>query len=164
MVVACPHPPVTDSTLVAPFISSVKRVLETMLSLKCEVGAPHLRSGTTANEYDYSGIISLSGQVVGVVVASFHKTPAIELVNTFAGGPLEPDTADFSDALGELTNMIVGGAKTDLGVEASISVPTVIMGRGHVVARPRDVPCVVVPCSTSLGNFAIEISLKPVRG
>lgn len=150
-----------DTKLILPFINSVKSVLKMMLGVETKIERPRVKS-VPGTEYDYSGIISFSGNIVGTVVLSCKKDTAIKLVERFAGSEVPPDTSDFADALGELTNMITGAAKKDLGAAASISVPTVIMGKGHMVARPSDVPCLVIPCVTELGEFAVEISIKTV--
>jgi chemotaxis protein CheX len=63
--------------------------------------------------------------------------------------------------VGELANMIAGGAKKDLGCVASISCPSVVIGPGHTIARLSDVPCIVIPCKTPVGDFAVEINIKP---
>jgi CheY-specific phosphatase CheX len=64
--------------------------------------------------------------------------------------------------------MIAGSAKKDLGAVASITVPSVIIGAGHVIARLSDVPCIVIPCGTPVGEFAVEVNISrcrpPARG
>ncbi len=76
---------------------------------------------------------------------------------------LEFGTPDFADAVGELANMIAGGAKRHLGNLASITVPSVVIGSGHVIARLTDVPCIVIPCQTDAGSFAVEVSIKQIK-
>jgi chemotaxis protein CheX len=73
---------------------------------------------------------------------------------------IDPGTADFADAIGELANMVAGSAKSDLGVIANISLPSVIIGHGHTIARLSGVPCVVIPCRTAVGEFAVEVNIK----
>jgi len=152
-------PSAVNPKLIVPFVNAVRHVLRTMASWETTVERPRVKS-VAGPEYDYSGIIAFSGTLVGTVVVSFHRDLAIKLVAAFTGCEMEPDTSDFADALGELTNLIVGAAKTELGVNASISVPTVIMGKGHIVSRPSDIPCIVVPCKTAAGEFAVEVSIK----
>jgi chemotaxis protein CheX len=150
-----------DPKMLAPFIGAVRVVLKSMASWECTFDRLRLKQSPGA-EYDYSGIISFSGTIVGTVVVSFTQDVAVKLVAAFVGCDIPADTADFSDAIGELTNLIVGAAKTGLGANATISVPSVVMGRGHIVARPSDIPCVVVPCKTGAGEFAVEVSIKTV--
>jgi chemotaxis protein CheX len=148
-----------DARLMAPFVRSVRSVLATMAGVETAIGPMRLKESPSP-EYDYSGIIGISGSIVGTVVVSFKRETAVKLVAAFAGAEVEPDTPDFADAIGELANMIAGAAKKDLGGDSSITVPSVISGRGHSVSRPKDVPCVVFPCSTAAGDFAVEVSIR----
>lgn len=148
-----------EPALIVPFVQSVRKVLATMAGVEVTVGRPHGKI-KPAPEYDYSGIIGFSGKIIGTVVVSFQKETAIKLVAAFASEPVDPDSSDFADALGELTNMIAGAAKPNLGGEANITVPSVIMGKGHTVSRPSDIPCLVLPCSTAQGDFAVELSIR----
>jgi chemotaxis protein CheX len=118
--------------------------------------------GNPTPSYDVSSIIGFSGDVIGSVVVSFQLSAAKKLVAAFAQMEIDEKSADFADALGELANMIAGAAKKDLGVLASISTPSVIMGAGHTIARLKDVPCLVIPCRTEVGDFAVEVSIKQV--
>jgi chemotaxis protein CheX len=148
-----------DSKMIIPFVNAVRHVLRSMAKWESTFEKPFLKKNL-GPEYDYSGIISFSGTIVGTVVVSYHKDVAVKLVEAFVGGEVEAGSADFADAIGELANLIVGAAKTELGLNSNISVPSVVMGKGHVIARHADIPCVVVPCKTVAGEFAVEVSIK----
>lgn len=151
--------PTIDPKLIVPFVNSVRSVFATMVKVETEIQRPHYKTQPAPN-YDVSSIIGFSGQIVGSVVVSLERGAAEALVAAFAGSPLKITDADFPDAIGELANMIAGGAKTHLGSLASISVPSVVIGSGHVLARLTDVPCIVIPCKTPVGNFAVEVNIK----
>lgn len=151
-----------NSKLIVPFVNSVRSVFSTMVGVQTTVQRPRLKAHP-APSYDVSSIIGFSGAVAGSVVVSFQKSAAEKLVAAFAGQPVGVDSPDFADAVGELANMIAGGAKKDLGGAASISVPSVILGTGHTVARLSDVPCVVIPCTTPVGDFAVEVNIRQVK-
>lgn len=148
--------------LIVPFVNSVRAVFSTMVKVKTEVDRPMVK-GTPAPTYDVSSIIGFSGDVVGSVVVSFQLTAAKKLVAAFAGVEIDENSPDFADALGELANMIAGGAKKDLGVNASISTPSVVMGHGHSIPPLREAPTLVIPCRTPVGDFAVEVSIKHVE-
>lgn len=150
---------VLDPKLIVPFINSVRLVFATMVKIPTTVDRPHFKS-EPAPQYDVSSIIGFSGDIVGSVVVSFQKEAAVQLVSAFAGMPIDPNTSDFPDAVCELANMIAGSAKKDLGHNATITVPSVILGHGHQIARLSDVPCLVVPCKTPVGDFAVEVNIK----
>jgi CheY-specific phosphatase CheX len=146
-----------DPKLIAPFITSVRSVFSTMVGVEIEIDRPRLKA-TPAAAYDVSAIMQLGGDLVGVVVLSFEEQTARALVEAFAGMPLEDE--DFADAVGELGNMVAGAAKGALNCNASLGIPSVILGHGHQVARLKDVPCIEVPCSAPSGRFAVEVCLK----
>jgi chemotaxis protein CheX len=149
-----------DSSLIMPFVNSTMNVFTTMVNIKPEISKPHLKDdGKTT--HDVSGIIGFSGEIVGSVVVSFAMETARQMVNALVGMEVDPGSADFIDAVGELANMIAGNAKKDLGLVANIAVPTVIIGHGHTVGRLSGVPCIVIPCNTSVGAFAVEVNIKP---
>jgi len=149
--------------LIVHFANSVRTVLATMLGgTQATFGKPGIKQVPEAS-YDISAIIGFSGEVVGSMVVSFRQDSATKLVEKFAGMPLQPGTPDFADAIGELANMFAGNAKKDLGANASISCPNVIVGAGHTIARLQDVPCVIIPVQTPMGEFAVEVCIKTVK-
>lgn len=149
-----------DSTYIKPFISSIQHVFATMLQLRVTVKEPYLKADTTT-QHDVSGIIGMTGDVVGTVVLAFPQNTAQNLVNLFTGGSVEYGTGDFADAVGELVNMVAGNAKALFkDKKASISCPSVVIGGNHRVANQSNVPCVVIPCHTECGDVLIEIALR----
>ncbi|HMB94701.1 MAG TPA: chemotaxis protein CheX [Tepidisphaeraceae bacterium] len=150
-----------DPKLIVPLVNSIKAVFSTMVKVEVAIGRPSVKSTATPS-YDVSGIIGLSGDLIGSIVVSFQMDAAAKLVSAFAGTPLDPKGPDFPDAVGELANMIAGGAKKAFGVMANITVPNVIIGTGHMIARLSDVPCVIIPCKTAVGDFAVEVNIKQV--
>jgi len=149
-----------DPSFITPFITSIQNVFSTMLQLEVEIEDPALKSAPNPT-YDISGIIGMSGDVVGTVVLSFERGAAARIVALFAGMELEPEEPDFADAIGELVNMVSGGAKALFSDAAvSISCPSVIIGSGHTIATPSDTPVVVIPCRTHCGEITIEIAIK----
>lgn len=150
-----------DPAFITPFISSIQNVFSTMMQLPVTIGDPGIK-GDPSTTYDVSGIIGMSGDVTGSVVLSFPRQTAVRLVALLAGAEMAPDHPDFPDAVGELTNMVSGNAKGMFTgrKKVTISCPSVVIGPGHIVARPKDVPCIVIPCSTDCGEFVVEICIQ----
>jgi chemotaxis protein CheX len=145
--------------LIVPFINSVRNVFSKMLNSTATIQRPSVKT-VPVPQYDVSAIVGFSGRILGSVVVSFPMATAVKTVAGFAGMEMDPTSADFADAVGELANMIAGGAKKDLGADASITCPSVIIGHGHSIARLRDVPCLAIPCDSGFGSFVIEVSIK----
>ena len=131
-----------------------------MVKIKPEISAPRLKENAQTT-YDVSGIVGFSGEIIGSVVLCFQMETAQKLVAGLVGSEVEITSPDFADAVGEPANMVAGNAKKDLGSLASIGVPNVVIGRGHIIGRLSGVPCVVIPCHTAVGDFAVEVNIKP---
>lgn len=148
-----------DPTYIVPFIKSAKNVFETMFQMPLNCGAPALKEGS-GGSYDVSAIIGFTGEVEGAVVLSFPEAIARRIVTLFTGS--DPATKeDLSDAVGELVNMVAGGAKALFpNKKVSISCPSVVIGKGHIVHGKKDTVTVGIPASCDCGEFSIEIAVK----
>ena len=142
-----------------PFLIAVQNVFDTMIDLPYKLGKPTIKS-SSLTEYDVSGIIGISGEVIGCVVVSFSNQIAIKVGSCLLGEELKEVDSDCTDAIGEVANMIAGDAKKRFPkANTTISVPSVIIGN-HKVAYPSGLPIISIPCETDAGQFAIEVALK----
>lgn len=149
-----------DPAFIKPFVASIQNVFSTMMQLPVTVLPPKIKDNPGMT-YDVSGIIGLSGDVVGSVVLSFPKDTAERIVSLLTGSPMTADSPDFADAIGEIVNMVSGGAKASFtGKKVSISCPSVVVGTGHKVAKQTDAPTIVIPCATDCGEVAIEVTIQ----
>ncbi|NQS99061.1 MAG: chemotaxis protein CheX [candidate division Zixibacteria bacterium] len=79
------------------------------------------------------------------------------------GKPVGQINSDVQDKVGELANIVAGGAKeifSKSGLSLHISIPTVVVGKNHVITHKFDVPLVIVPFMLGSSPFSMEISLK----
>ncbi|MFP4144316.1 MAG: chemotaxis protein CheX [Phycisphaeraceae bacterium] len=151
-----------DSSYITPFVRSTQNVFETMLQLPVQVGEPVIKRAGEPS-YDVSGIIGMSGDVEGATVLSFPTATAERVVSLFTGVELAHTHEDFADAVGELVNMISGGAKAQFpDAHVSISCPSVVIGNDHIVVSGKDTRCIVIPCSCDCGDFAVEVSFRQI--
>jgi len=144
-----------------PFLSATVTVFRTML--KCELvrGQPFLKNGTQP-PFDISGIIGLSGAAKGTVVLSLCRESALRAAEAMLGQAPSSIDADVRDAVGELTNMIAGSAKAKLEhLNLSVSLPSVITGKGHCIDFPRSITPVCIPFDCPWGMVAVEVGLGP---
>jgi len=113
-----------------------------------------------ARQYNVFGIIGFSGALTGNVTVSFTHAAARKLVEAFTGSAIEEESPHFADAIGELANMIAGSAKSKLDLDAKISIPSVVIGDHCHVAAMSGIRCLVIPCTSALGEFAVEVCIK----
>lgn len=150
-----------DASYITPFVSSIQNVFTTMLQLQVTVGDPRMKTGGIAS-HDVSGVIGMSGDVVGSIVLSFPRETAESVVSLLSGERISIDSSDFADAIGELVNMVSGGAKAEFaGKRVTISCPSVVVGANHHIAMQRGLPCIVIPCVTDCGELTIEVAIRP---
>lgn len=148
-----------DPRYIQPFVVAVKKVFDTMINVPFSLGKPTLKQGNEV-PHEISGIIGLSGNVSGCVVISLSSEVAFQLVSVLLGEKVTQLNEVCTDAIGEITNMIAGNAKTDFpGTGNSISVPSVVYGK-HKVTYPSGIPIITIPCKTEKGDLIIEIAIK----
>lgn len=148
-----------DVQYINPFLISVKNVFDTMIGIPFTLGKPFIKPDRRPL-YDVSAIIGLSGGVVGSVVCCLSEPLAMGLASSLSGEEMTELSDDCIDAIGEIANMVAGGAKKDFpGQNTSISTPSVVVGR-HRVAYPSGLPIMCIPCDTSMGRLAIDVALK----
>lgn len=82
--------------------------------------------------------ILISGDWDGAVILQ-SKTHAARgfVAKMFESTPEELSADDFDDGLGELANLVGGNFKNQVGGACTLSLPTVIHGREHVLRLPQ---------------------------
>ncbi len=142
-----------------PFIRSLARTFQTML--QCEVSLGKLWShAERAPLYDVTAVIGMTGKATGTVVVSFSQSLALKAAATMLLTETHEIDADVIDAVGELTNMIAGGAKAELPQwEMSLSTPSMVVGTPHTVRFPSHVHPVCMTLHTAWGPLALEVGL-----
>lgn len=145
---------------VNPFILSNMETFAKMVGIEAKPGKAMLKSNSRL-DYDISGIIGLSGMVLGTVALSFPETTAIQVCNKFMSGECQTLSDDILDAVGELVNIVAGNAKKGLTeFEIQISLPSVVLGHNHRIVEPKGALSFVVPFTTPLGGFHMDVCLK----
>lgn len=148
-----------DARYINPFIKSVTNTFQTMCNLKVSVQSPVLKTDNNPRT-DVSSVIGFSGDATGSVVIHFSFDMASKIASAFAGIEITPEHEDFADAIGELANMVAGGAKSKFeGLNISISLPNVIVGPNHNVSGSKSTPRLIIPCTTEIGTFFVEIGM-----
>ena len=79
------------------------------------------------------------------------------------GTPATELNDEVEDIVGELTNIVAGGAKmefSELGYAYNISLPLLVSGRSNVIKHKHDSPILFVPFSVNGHTFDMEVSLQ----
>jgi chemotaxis protein CheX len=113
---------------------------------------------------DVTGIINMvSDRVEGVLAVSFPKPVIFELTKRLVG--IEPTDIDeiVEGMVGDITNMVYGGAKTlldDEGYNFDMAIPNVIHELDLEIDFPNDDMVAVVTFTTEVGEFYVLISFE----
>ncbi|MFZ5775877.1 MAG: chemotaxis protein CheX [Thermodesulfobacteriota bacterium] len=147
-----------------PFVHATKNVLETMAQTKLNGQKPYLKDGATTFG-DVTGIIGMaSDKIEGSMMISFPQGCILQIVSRMLmEPPKEKIDNDIVDAVGELTNMICGGAKAEfgkMGLSFNLATPTMVTGKGVEIHYRTDVPILVIPFETDCGTFVLEANLS----
>lgn len=146
-----------------PFLTSTKNVLETMCQTKAKAQKPEIKKGTRSYG-EVTGLIGMASEKVsGCMVVSFTKDCILHIVGSMLMEPPKKEIdEEILDAVGELTNMICGGAKAQLAKldhKFDLATPTMIKGKGVEITYFSAAPTLVIPFETEHGNFVIEANL-----
>lgn len=142
-----------------PFVTSTTAVFATMLDCQITRGEPFVKQGSQPH-HEVSGIIGLSGKAKGMVVLSLEREVALAATAVMLEENLEAIDADVVDAIGELANVIAGGAKAKLEQFAlSVSLPSVVIGTTHSLEFPSRVTPISIPFACSWGGVILDVGL-----
>jgi len=145
-----------------PFVNATVEAFDKMLGCEVRRGALTLKNGRHTN-FEISGVIGLSGNAIGTVVLSFSKDVALKAAGVLLMAEMTEISGDVVDAVGELTNMVAGAAKSKLEeLELSISLPNVITGAGHEIRFPSEVTPICIPFESPWGPLTVEVGLSQV--
>ena len=112
-------------------------------------------------EHDVSGIIDLTGKAKGTAVVSLETQTALSCTERLLGEHPHEINADVVDTVGELANIVVGGAKAQLQQLAmDLGLPSVITGKDHTIGFPSGRKPVCVPFQCEWGSLSLQVGLE----
>ncbi|OOF34552.1 chemotaxis protein CheX [Salinivibrio costicola] len=149
-----------EAQFVNPFLTSLINVLQTMAQLDIQPEKPHLKKSEIAKG-DVSGLIGMVGpQTKGSFSVTFDEDMVLEIMQRMLGERSESIDEEVTDMVGEITNMVTGGAKrilSEKGFEFEMATPVVVSGKGHTINHKSDGPVIIMPFKSPHGTAFIEI-------
>lgn len=150
---------------VNPFLASLLNVLKTMASMDLKPQKPRIKKDEVARG-DVSGLIGMVGDnTKGSMAITFDESLALEIMEKMLGERPKSINADVTDMVGEITNMVTGGAKrilSDSGHEFDMATPVIVSGKGHTITHKCDTNAtiIIMPFESEWGNAFIEICFE----
>ena len=152
-----------DISVVNPFLGAAYDVFKQLFGCELKKGQICIKRNPTA-EHEVAIIIGISGKRhTGVVVYTMKIYTAKKIVMN-----LDPDNAvsekneAFSDALGEIANMISGNAMSDFskrGISLAITTPSVIVGDAFEM-HLLDQETLAADMMSPFGTLEIHVAIK----
>ncbi|WP_039962657.1 chemotaxis protein CheX [Rhodopirellula europaea] len=115
-----------------------------------------------AFNFDASGIVTITGATQATVAVRFPKQLALACTNALLGKTSDRIDEEVVDVIGEIANMVVGGAKERFAApNLTLGLPLVVTGSGHRVLMPPQVNILSSLFSSASGDCIVEIGIKP---
>lgn len=144
-----------------PFLSSLVNVLETMAMTKLKPGKPSIKKDQVS-QGDVSGLIGMAGpQTKGSLSVTFEAKLALSIMEKMLGDRPSEVNEEVTDMVGEITNMVTGGAKNilgDKGYDFDMATPIVVSGKNHTINHKCEGKTLIVPFTSDNGKAFIEVS------
>jgi chemotaxis protein CheX len=152
-----------DVKYINPFIQALNHTMQTMLGKEPERQALALKTNNLVTG-DISAIIGFAGKNVhGSIALCFPEKLAVLIYRrVFGEGPTHINR-EVEDIIGEIANIVAGGAKTELENCHLIihnSIPSVIVGKDHVISHKSSSPFITIPFLWEGHGFSMEVSMK----
>jgi len=152
-----------EAKFINPFLSSIVNVLSTMAQLQPKPGKPSLKTKNVAPGV-VTGVIAMNGkQVKGSLAISFTAPAIFDIGKRMLGDDLTAVDDTVKDLTGELTNMVLGGAKsifTEEGYDFDLTLPEILTGENHIIDHKVEGPKIIMPFNIESGTFYIEICFE----
>jgi len=151
-----------ETKYINPFLTSTINVFKTMINIMPRLGEPFLERELELHGEVAVALIGIAGEVKGNVNLIMQKELALVVASKLIGQPMTELNNDVCDALGEITNMIVGGAKkffAERDESFKIAVPTVVTGTIKEIYHEPTIPSLYLPFILTEGTFYLETCL-----
>lgn len=146
-----------------PFLFSLLNVLSTMAQLELKPGKPRRKTDELARG-DVSGLIGMTGpQARGSFSISFDKGLAMEIMLRMLGEAPDSINDEVIDMVGEITNMVTGGAKrvlSEKGYDFKMATPMVVAGANHTITHKADGMKIMMPFDCEYGRATVEVCFE----
>ena len=126
------------------FINSVSNYFKHLTEIDSDMKVPYLKESEGLVLKDFTGMIGISGSRQGFVYISANREMFADLINMFIGIE-DPSEEDILDMAGEISNVVAGNVRANLGANFMISVPTVFEGMPKELNITDNVSMYVIP-------------------
>jgi len=155
--------PLFDKHLLQAFIDGVLTTLTTIAQTEAKVGKPFIEHEFVAKG-EIAGMVGMvAPPLKGTLLICYKKEAIFHIMENMLGEKHTELSDEVSDAVGELTNMIYGTAKTalnNMGYNFEMAIPSVIRGN-FVVTKAHKGATLVIPFTLKNSTeFYVKITVQ----
>jgi len=153
-----------ETKYITPFLESVENLFITMMGISVKPEKISLANKPVFLDDDITVLMALSSNVqTTVMTLTFGRSAAAKVVSKLLEEEILPNNLDvITDGLGEIANMIGGGAKAKFsgdGPPVDLSLPQIILGaKDKILFSTSKAQWIDIPFVSSIGKFSIRIT------
>jgi chemotaxis protein CheX len=153
-----------DVKFIKPFIDGTINTLKVQCSVEAKPGTPFVKGTREQPAFQLAGVIGITSEAfTGSINLCFPEAVFLAVMTNMLGEAFTSITDDLQSGAAELLNIIFGSAKIVLneqGYAIQKAIPTVVRGEGLKATQLGQRPAIVLPFTSSVGEFHIEITLE----
>lgn len=153
-----------QSRIVESICKATQDVFTTMLALEIKSGEPRWESSQPSPLNGVVGLVGLAGTWTGAGCISCSSEFACTISGKLLMAEYPSVNEDVLDAVGEVTNMIIGNFKIfaeDVLGQLGLSIPTVIFGHNFTARSMNTGEWIVVPFTCEAAHLEVRVCLAP---
>ncbi len=152
-----------DAALVNPFVEGTLHILDTTASVKVKPEPPFLKTDTKPLA-DISGVLEITGDLVGSAAISFTEASILGIVSAMFGEEMTRINEEIFDAVGEISNMVAGHVTTKIaeqGKKVKVKFVRICTGPDQPIDHILPLgPVLALPFKTTVGKVVIEVCYR----
>lgn len=150
-----------DIIIIHALLESLFTIFSTMVKVKIQPGVPETKLDNSSRGV-VSGLIGMRAEGVSGSIALSLTLPTIrEISRLLLGHEITSADKEAADLAGELTNMVVGGAKrilSERGHDFDMQIPQLLIGEGHQIVHHYSGQTVLLPINIEQDEFYLELN------
>lgn len=153
-----------QSAIIQPFVKAAAETIQMMSSVNVNILNRDSSQTDMPWEGVLSGVVGFAGDKLnGCLVLRFDKPSILSIVSGMFMEEITEVNTEVVDAVGELTNIVLGSAKGglhEIGYELGMAQPIVVQGDNVYLHQVNESPPAVIRMSVPTGVFLLELSFK----
>lgn len=160
-------PTQVKASFLTPFVEATRKTFGVQAELEVQTGKIRVKQKGERLSADLAGVMSISSSAFrGAIAVCFPAMTFVKIYAKMMGEERYTIGDEEFDAAAEIMNIIFGQAKAELENNQNIvlgqAIPTLVRGTQLDLMQKSSAATMVIPFSTELGEFHIQVNVEPV--